>query len=80
MDIESLGNFFMWCTILNACLLVFSFLMLAYTGDFVYQMHGKCFPMPRERFNEVVYAFISFYKILIIVFNFVPWNALEIIK
>jgi len=80
MDIQTLSSFFMWCTILNACLLVFSFLMLAYAGDFVYRMHGKSFPMPRERFNGVIYSFIGFYKILLIVFNLVPWIALEIIK
>jgi len=80
MDIQTLSSFFMWCTILNACLLVFSFLMLAYAGDFVYRMHGKWFPMPQERFNGVVYSFIGLYKILLIVFNLVPWIALEIIR
>jgi len=80
MDIQTLGSFFMWCTILNAGLLGFSFLMLAYAGDFVYRMHGKWFPMPREKFNGVVYSFIGFYKILLIVFNAVPWIALEIMK
>jgi hypothetical protein len=80
MDIQTLCSFFMWCTILNACLLVFSFLMLACAGDFVYRMHGKWFPMPKERFNGVAYSFIGFYKLLLIVFNLVPWVALEIIK
>jgi len=76
MDIQTLTKFFMWCTILNLGLLIFSFLMLAFAGDFVYMMHGKWFPMPRERLNAVIYSFIGFYKIIVIVFNVVPWIAL----
>jgi hypothetical protein len=54
--------------------------MLAYAGDFVRRMHGKWFPMSRERFNGVIYSFIGFYKILLITFNLVPWIAIEILK
>jgi hypothetical protein len=79
MDIQTLTSFFMWCTILNIGLLMFSFLMLALAGDFVYRIHNKWFPMLRERFNPVIYSFIGFYKIIVIVFNVVPWIALTII-
>jgi hypothetical protein len=79
MDIQMLTKFFMWCTVLNAGLLVFSFLILAFAGDFVYRIHGKWFSMPRETFNVVLYSFIGFYKIIAIVFNVVPWAVLAII-
>jgi len=79
MDIQMLTQFFMWCTILNFGLLIFSFLILAFAGDFVYRLHGKWFPMPRETFNVVLYSFIAIYKILVLVFCVVPWIALVII-
>ena len=79
MDIEMLTRFFMWCTILNMGLLMFSFLILAFAGDFVYRTHSKWFPMPRETFNVVLYSFIGMYKIIVIVFNAVPWAVLKII-
>jgi len=79
MDIQTLTSFFMWYTILNIGLLMLSFLMFVFAGDFVYRMHSKWFPMPRERFNSVIYSFIGFYKIIVIVFNVVPWIALTII-
>ena len=79
MDIEMLTKFFMWCTILNMGLLMFSFLILAFAGDFVYRTHSKWFPMPRETFNVVVYSSIGMYKIIVFVFNVVPWAALAII-
>ena len=79
MDIQMLTSFFMWCTILNMGLLVFSFLILAFAGDFVYRIHGKWFPMPRETFNVVLYSFIGMYKIIVLVFNAIPWAVLTII-
>ncbi len=79
MGIEVLTRFFMWCTILNAGLLVFSFMMVAFAGNFMYRIHSKWFPMPRETFNVVLYSFIGAYKILVFVFNFVPWVTLAII-
>ena len=79
MDIQILTRFFMWCTILNMGLLILSFLILAFAGDFVYRIHGKWFPMPRETFNVVLYSFIGIYKLVVLIFNVVPWAALEII-
>ena len=80
MDIEMLTKLFMWCTILNLGLLMFSFLILAFNGDFVYKMHSKWFPMPRETSNIVLYSFIGMYKIIVFVFNVVPWVVLTIIR
>ncbi len=79
MDVQILTRFFMWCTILNMGLLVLSFLILAFAGDFVYKIHGKWFPMPRETFNVVLYSFLGMYKIIVFVFNVIPWAALAII-
>jgi hypothetical protein len=82
MDIAMLTKFFMWCTILNVGLLVLSFLVAAFGfgSDFVYRMHSKWFPMPRDTFNMVLYLLIGVYKIFVFVFNLVPWVALVIIK
>ena len=79
MDIQMLTRFFMWCTILNMGLLVLSFLILAFAGDFVYRMHSKWFPMQRETFNVVFYSFIGIYKTIVFIFNVVPWIVLAII-
>jgi len=79
MDIQMLTRFFMWCTILNGGLLIFSFLICAVSGDWVHQMHSKWFPMPRETFNVVIYSFLGLFKIVFLVFNVVPWVALLII-
>ena len=79
MDIQILTRFLMWCTIVNAGLLTLSFLISALAGDFVYRMHSKWFPMPRETFTVVVYCFLGVYKIVFVFFNVVPYVALLIV-
>ena len=79
MDIQTLTTFFMWCTIINGALLILSFLICACAGDWVHRMHGKWFPIPREAFNVAIYSFLGLYKIVILVFNVVPYVALLIV-
>jgi hypothetical protein len=80
MTIQMLTSFFMWCTIINGSLLIFSAIMIIPSEDLVYRMHSKWFSFPRETFNVVIYSFLGLYKIAIIVFNLVPWIALLIIE
>jgi len=78
MDIDSIRAFFMWCTILNVALLLFSSLMCICAGDWVYQIQSKLFSISKETFNVVIYSFIALYKLLVIVFNLIPYIALLI--
>lgn len=80
MDITVVKAFFFWCTAINVALLVLSFLFCAFAGDWIYRMHSKWYPIPREVFNVVIYCFVGLFKIFVIVFNFVPWIALVIIE
>ena len=78
MDIQTLTTFFMWCTIMNGGLLILSSLILVFAGDFVYRLHSKWLPMPRETFNVVIYSFLGLFKIIWLVFNVVPYVALMV--
>lgn len=69
----------MWCTIINGVMLVLSSTMCILARDFVYRIHSKWFSIPKETFNVAVYSFIGLYKILILVFNVVPYVALLIV-
>jgi len=79
MDIQTLTTFFMWCTIINGAMLVLSTIMFILAPDFVYRVQSKWFPIPKETFNVVFYSFIGLYKIIILVFNVVPYVALLIV-
>jgi hypothetical protein len=68
----------LWCTIINAGLLMLTFLMFVFAGNLIYRVHTKWFPMSRETFNVVLYSIMGLYKICFIVFNLVPYVALVI--
>ena len=80
MTINIIQNTLLWCAIINAGLLLFSFLMFVFARNLTYRFHGRWFKMSEDHFNSVIYATLGCYKILIFVFNIVPYIALRIIK
>ncbi len=79
MDIESLTSFFLWCTLLNGALLIISAVMCVCAADFIYRLHSRWFPMSREHFTMLLYAWLGLFKIGFFIFNVVPLVALLII-
>ncbi len=79
MSIPTLTAFFMWCTIINGGLLALWTSMFMVAPDLVYRTQSKWFPIPRETFDIALYAFLGLFKIVFLVFNFVPYVALLIV-
>ncbi|MEA3275703.1 MAG: hypothetical protein U9Q81_10530 [Pseudomonadota bacterium] len=79
MDIQTLTAFFMWCTIINGALLLLWTTMFMFAPDLVYRTQSKWFPIPRETFNAVFYAFLGLFKVFFLMFNVVPYVALLIV-
>jgi hypothetical protein len=79
MDIYTIKDFFMFCSIINGLVLVLAFLICTFAGDFAYRIHSKWFPISREAFNIAMYSFLGLYKIFFWVFNLVPFLACSIV-
>ncbi len=79
MDIPTLQSFFMWCTILNAGMMILASLILSIGGDFVYRLHSSFFSISRETFDVASYCWVRFFRIIVIAFCLVPWIALALI-
>ena len=79
MDITAVKDFFMWCTIINGLMLIFSSLVCILFGDFSFKINNKYYSITREQFNVILVSFIALYKLVFIVFNLVPFVALLII-
>jgi hypothetical protein len=79
METQALTAFFMWCTIINGGLLIFSTLVMMIMPDFVYKVQSRWFPVSRQTFDVVIYCFLGLFKVLFIVFNIAPYVALLII-
>jgi hypothetical protein len=79
MAIQTLTEFFMWCTIMNLTLMVFWSAIFLLAPDWVYRTQVKFVPVSREVFNVTLYGFLGLFKIFVLVFNLVPYLALSII-
>ena len=78
MDILTLTTFFMWCTIINGGILLLWVGLCMFTPDLVYRTQSIWFPLPRESFDVIIYAFLGLFKIVFLVFNVVPYVVLLI--
>ena len=78
MSLHILRHFFFWCSVINLGLFILGF--LSFKMDFTYRMQGRWYKMTKEQFNETFFNSMAIYKILITVFNVVPFFALLIVK
>ncbi|MGJ0490043.1 DUF6868 family protein [Methylobacter sp.] len=79
MNIELMRDVFLWCAIINYGVLLFWALLFIAAHEWLYQLHGRWFRLPVERFDAVHYAGMAIYKIGILLFNLVPYIALHIV-
>ena len=79
MDIQTLTSFFMWCSMINIGMLFFLAFIYMLAPNLTYRLQSKFIPISRETFDIVFYSFLGFYKVVVLVFNVVPWIALLII-
>ncbi len=80
MDTERLQEFLLWCLLLNMGIYTFTAIASVVLRDFMSRIHEKLFGLGEETVQKTIYTYLAAYKLLIIVFNFVPWAALLIIN
>ena len=78
MNIETLREFFGWCTVINLGLLVFGCVKVVLIRDWASKVHAKMFGIDQASVQTAYFQFFVIYKIAIIVFNFVPYLALRL--
>lgn len=78
-SLEALTSFLGWCTLINIGFLAFSTLMIKVAMDSISKIHSGMFSVPQSELPMLYLQYLSLYKILIMVFNVVPYLALRII-
>ncbi len=78
MELVTLKEFFMWMTVVNFGLFLWSAIMCMCCKGFIQRVHGKMFGLAPETINAMLYGFLGFYKIVFIVFVLAPWIVLTI--
>ena len=76
MDIATLTEFFKYCTIINFAFLLISTITMR--TDLIYNVHTKfgIWEGSKEAHKQLGYSVLGNYKILIMIFNAVPYFAL----
>ncbi len=79
MTIDIIRELLAWCSIINIGLLLWWLLFFILAHDFMYRIHGKWFKLSVEQFDTIHYAGMALFKIIIFIFNIVPYLALLIV-
>jgi hypothetical protein len=80
MTLEQLTDLFKWMTIINIGLLVLSSVLVMVLKNIMYKMHGKLFGIKEDKVAIVSYGYLGMLKVLVIVFNIVPYISLLLIQ
>jgi len=76
LTIENLTQFFGWCAVINISLLLITTLSITTLQGPISKIHSKLFNLSEEKLQLLYFQFIAYYKLVIIVFNVVPYFAL----
>ncbi len=79
MTLELITTLFGWMTVINIVLLIFSTIMLLLFSNQVISIHSKLTGVKADSLMPAYLSFLAFYKVLIIVFNIIPYLALKLI-
>ena len=79
MNLAVVRSVLLWSTMINYGLLVFWGLLVVAPHRWMHRLWGRWFKISDEQFDAVQLAGIVLYKILILVFNLVPYIALRIV-
>jgi len=53
--------------------------VFVFARNFVFRIHTRWFKIAEERFDEIHYTMMGYYKLMVFVFNVIPYLALRII-
>jgi len=76
MDLQTLTTFFGWTVVINFVLYLITVVATISMPNFIYKIMSKLFSIGEEDYKKEIFSYISRFKLLIIMFSFVPYLAL----
>ncbi|MBK7600713.1 MAG: hypothetical protein IPJ07_20245 [Acidobacteria bacterium] len=81
MNIATLREALLYCTIINfGVLAIWGGVAFLMPNEWMYRLWSRKLRMTVEQFNAINLAGIVLYEIVILMFNLVPWLALQIVQ
>ena len=80
MNVETMCEFFGWCTVINIGVMTFAFVKLMLIRDWASRIHSKMFGLDDASVRGAYFQYFVNYKIAIVIFNLGPYIALRIMS
>lgn len=77
MNIDQLALFFGYCSLVSYGVLLLSFLLLVAFKNQVVSIHSKLMDVKEEELPKLYFNYLAYMKLIISVFNFVPFLVLK---
>ena len=68
-----------WCLVLNIGILLLSTVFLGVLGGWASKLHAQIFNIDETWVRQMYFSYLAIYKIMVIVFNLVPWIAVSLL-
>ena len=78
MSIETMTTFLGWCSLINFALLMMATIQLIIAQNAISAFHARLFGLEDRDLKLLYIQFLAVYKLLIFVFNVVPYFALKL--
>jgi hypothetical protein len=80
MNLSDLKDFLQLCTFMNVGMLALATVIITCFRDKIILIHSNLLKIKAENLTEMYTYYLAFYKVIFIVFNLVPYIALEIMS
>lgn len=80
ITLEAIRAILGWCTVINFGLLIVASIVISTMRGPMVRMHSRMFSLPEEDLSRAYFQYLAQYKIVVVVFNFVPYLALRILS
>lgn len=80
METSTLRKFFGWCSVINTTLLLVSGICFIFMNEWIFSVYKNLLHLSPEQFNSNWFISLAIYKILIIIFNIIPYFTIRLLE
>ena len=80
IDLATLSAFFGWCTVINIAILMLAMITLSSMRGTIIKIHSGMFGVDADWLPGMYFKYLAYLKIAVIVFNFTPWLAIQLMS
>lgn len=78
MNVQVVRDVLLWCAVINYALLALWGLLMMLPHDWLYRLWGRWLRLTPDQFDLINFGGIVFYKVVLFVFNLVPYVAIRL--